>query len=269
MPDLRYHVVSLIAVFLALAVGVLLGTAMADRGVISDQVQAEVTNIQQQLDEQRELIAEKDAQIAEQQQLLGDMSETMISERLQGVNVALVRGPWADGEVFQDLQSDLTAAGADLVSIEELPAPQPAATPEQALEEIGTAYADTAQQVLGTTGEPEVPEVVVFVGGGSPQGENPGENQGENRSETIEAVRTAQRTMFEFWLEAGIRVVGAESSEVRRSEVPLFKEAGIPSVDYVDQAAGRAGVVQLASGVADGSYGVKNSASDTFPPAPS
>src|SRR5918997_207562 len=33
MPDLRYHLISLISVFLALAIGILLGVAMADRGV--------------------------------------------------------------------------------------------------------------------------------------------------------------------------------------------------------------------------------------------
>ena len=49
MPDLRYHVISLVAVFLALAVGILLGVAMAYRGLISARVQAEITDVSNRL----------------------------------------------------------------------------------------------------------------------------------------------------------------------------------------------------------------------------
>ncbi|HEV8225210.1 MAG TPA: copper transporter, partial [Rubrobacteraceae bacterium] len=78
MPDLRYHLISLISVFLALAIGILLGVAMADRGVVSNRVQAEITSIQQQLDRQQREIARRDEQIADRDALLEGMSEVMI-----------------------------------------------------------------------------------------------------------------------------------------------------------------------------------------------
>jgi hypothetical protein len=260
VPDLRYHVISLISVFLALAIGVLLGTAMADRGVISDQLQNEVTNIQTQLDQQRELIVERDARISTLQESVQGMSEAMISGKLQGVDVALVYGPWVDEEVAQTLQSALSDAGANLTSFEQFPPPTPGELtgPDSADTEL--RYTNLAADALSVPGNPNAPEVVIFLGGGAPPQDTP-----EGAVETLTAAESA---MFEVWLEAGVRVVAAEPADTERSEVPLFQDIGVTSVDNVDQAAGRAALVQLATSLQDGSYGIKPTASDVFPPAP-
>lgn len=260
MPDLRYHVISLISVFLALAIGVLLGTAMADRGVISDQLQNEVTNIQNQLDQQRELIAERDARITNLQESVQGMSEAMISGELQEVEVALVYGPWADEEVAQNLQSTLSEAGADLTSFERLPAPAPEEVTGLDNADTELLYTDLATETLGAPGSPSAPEVIIFLGGGVPPQDTP--------EGVVETLTEAERAMFEVWLEAGVRVVAAEPANTGRSEIPLFQDIGVTSVDNADQAAGRAAVVQLATSLQDGSYGIKPTASDAFPPAP-
>lgn len=259
MPDLRYHVISLISVFLALAIGVLLGTAMADRGVISDQLQNEVTNIQNQLDQQRELIAERDARISTMQESVQGMSEAMISDELQGTSVALVYGPWADEEVARNLQSTLSEAGADLTSVEQFPAPSPNEVTGPDETDTQLLYTNLAADVLNVSGSPNAPEVVVFLGGGDPPQDVP--------DGSVDILTSAERAMFEVWLESGIRVVAAETSETARSEVPLFQDVGVTSVDNVDQAAGKAAVVRLADSFQDGSYGIKPTASDAFPPA--
>ena len=168
MPDLRYHVISLISVFLALAIGVLLGTAMADRGVISDQLQNEVTNIQSQLDQQQQLIAERDSRISTLQQDVRSMSETLISEKLQGRDVALVYGPWTDQAAVRDLQSVLSKAGANLTSFEQLPAPAPQEITGPGTTGVNSVYANDARSILDVAGSPSAPEVVIFVGGGAP-----------------------------------------------------------------------------------------------------
>lgn len=261
MPDLRYHVISLISVFLALALGVLLGTAMADRGVISDQLQNEVTNIQNQLDQQQQLIAERDSKISTLQKDVQSMSETMISDKLQGTDVALVYGPWADETAARNLQSVLSDAGANLTSFEQLPAPTPQEVTGPQTTSVDLAYANVARNILDVTGSPNAPEVVIFVGGGTPPEDAP---DPEGAIATLEA---GQRAMFGVWLDAGVRVVAAETSDTQRSEVPLFQDIGVTSVDNADQATGQASVVQLATDFQDGSYGIKPTASDVFPPA--
>ncbi|HEX2180900.1 MAG TPA: copper transporter [Rubrobacteraceae bacterium] len=265
MPDLRYHLISLISVFLALAIGILLGVAMADRGVVSDRMEAEITSIQQQFAQQQEEIGKKNEQLAEQQGVLDGMSRVVVAGSLQGMDVALVTGPYADGGVAGDVQSDLGEAGANIVIVRSLEPPEPTeitlleTTSPQAMTSLEREYANFAREILGLTGEvEETPELVVFVGGGSiPAGAPPN---------TRDALRDAQAEMFEVWLEGGVRVIAAEPLRAGRTEVALFKNSGIPSVTNADEPAGRAAIVACASAEScEGAYGTKESATDPFP----
>jgi hypothetical protein len=265
MPDLRYHLISLISVFLALAIGVLLGVAMADRGVVSARVQAEITSIEQQLDRQRREIYNQNEQIGDQVALLDRMSEALVADSLQGAEVALVSGPYADPDVRRAVQSDLTEAGASIIKVESLEPPQPAEltllenTSPQAMTPLEDEYVGFAREILGLTGEVEAtPEIVVFVGGGEiPEGAPP---------DTRDALDAAQAEMFEVWLDAGVRVVGAEPARAGHSEVELFQDVGIPAAVNADEPAGRAALIVCAAAAnCEGTYGTKETATDPFP----
>ncbi len=268
MPDLRYHLISLISVFFALAIGVLLGVAMADRGVVSDRMRAEITSIQQQLDKQQREIDKRDRKIADQEAMLERMSQVMIVDSLQGHDVALVAGPYADRDTYQAVLGDLSVAGANITSSRRLDPPDPTEisgqelTTQQATTQLESNYADGARDVLGFTGADEkFPEVVVFVGGGEIPEDAP--------AGTLRALRDAQTNMFEVWLDAGVRVIGAEPTNAGRTEVPLFQNAGIPAVVNADQPAGRAAIIKCATTEnCEGTYGTKDTASEPFP-APS
>ena len=267
MPDLRYHLISLISVFLALAIGILLGVAMADRGVVSNRVQAEITSIQQQLDRQQREIARRDAQIADRERILQGMSEVMISDSLHGQDVALVAGPFADPDVSGAVQSDLSEAGANITTFETLELPSldeitgQELTTQEATTQLTSGYADDfADQVLGFDSEvSEFPEIVIFVGGGKvPPDAQPG---------TLQALKSVQRRVFDVWLDAGARVIGAEPTVAGRSEVSFFQNAGVPSVVNADQPAGRAAIIRCAKMEdCEGTYGTKESAAEAFPP---
>ena len=267
MPDLRYHLISLISVFLALAIGILLGVAMADRGVVSARVQAEITSIEQQLDSQQREIEEHNDQIADQEAMLSSMSEVMISGSLEGRDVALVSGPYADPDVSGAVQGDLDAAGANIVKVESLNPPEPAEitllenTSPQAMTPLEDEYVGFARdEILGLSGETveEIPEIVIFVGGGEiPAGAPP---------DTRDALDSAQAEMLEVWLDAGVRVVGAEPLHAGHSEVELFQDVGIPSAVNADEPAGRAALIECAAAEdCEGTYGTKESATDPFP----
>ncbi len=259
MPDLRYHVISLVSVFLALAIGVLLGIAMSDREIITDQLRSEVSGIQKQLDEQQELLGERNEELSVQQRYLEEMSEVMVSDNLQDVNVALIRGPWASEEAAQELQNTITAeAGADLTSFVRLSTPIPPEDSSEGAVDPETQYANEAQDVLEFEGDAEPPQVVVFIGGGEVSADVP-----EGSEESLDV---AQRAMFDVLLEAGVRVIATEPSLTPRSEIPLFQDLGVTSVDNVDTKAGQAAVVRLANSFEDGSYGTKPTASALFPP---
>lgn len=264
MPDLRYHVISLVAVFLALAVGILLGVAMADRGVISARLQAEITDVSNRLNRQQTQMEHLRERTAEDEQLMQGMAEHLISGRLLGLRVALISGPYADPEVVQDIQSDLLAAGADLSGPLTLEAPSDrseVSSPDGQTSPLAEDYVAAAREVLRSPEDDGIPpDAVVFVGGGRiPPDAPPG---------TLEALNEAQARMLEVWTSSGVRVVAAEASGSGRSEVELFQGAGIPSVDNADDPAGRAAIVQLILSEDDGSYGTKETATDFFPPPP-
>ena len=271
MPDLRYHVVSLISVFLALAVGVLLGVAMADNGVLDEQLRAQVSGIRADLEGQRARLDEKDERIAALEEraagddaMLAGISEAVILDRLEGTNVALVLGPYADEGTAEAIQDALALSGAALTSVTELEPPEPTmggttATPQE-------QYAEEAARILApyaATGDVASagPEAVVFLGGGNPPPEVSGE--------ALNALTDSEAAMVRVWQGANVRVVGAEASGDGRSQVPQYNDLGVPSVDNADRPAGRAALVLLAAGVAaDGAYGTKETASDPFPPVP-
>jgi Copper transport outer membrane protein, MctB len=266
MPDLRYHLISLISVFLALAIGILLGVAMADQGVVSSRVQAEITSIERQLNDQQNEIGEQNNRIADQEAMLGRMSEVIVANSLKGEDVALVTGPYADPDLSRAVQSDLNEAGANITTVDSLEAPEPAEvtllenTSPQAMTGLEAAYVGFAREIEGLTGEVEdPPEIVIFVGGGEiPDGAPP---------DTRDALDSAQAEMFEVWLDAGDRVVGAEPLHAGHSDVKLFQNVGIPSVDNADQPAGRAALLKCAAMPdCEGTYGTKDTATDPFPP---
>lgn len=269
MPDLRYHVVSLISVFLALAVGVLLGVAMADNGVLDEQLRAQVSDIRADLDGQRARIAEKDERIAaleeragEDDAMLAGISEAVISGRLEGTSVALVLGPYADEGTAEALRNALALSDASLTSVTELEPPETTTGEASTLEE---RYAEEAAEIVAPDPTAEGvtspgPQVVVFLGGGTPPP--------QVDEEALSALAAAETAMFRVWQSASVRLVGAEASGDGRSQVPQYNDLDIPSVDNADRPAGRAALILLAAGAADGAYGTKPTASDPFPPAP-
>lgn len=286
MPDLRYHLISLISVFLALTIGILLGVAMSDRGVISDRLQAEITDVRDRLNKQQAEIDQRDREIGRlkertetERQMSQRMSETMTAEKLADVNVALVSGPWVGDPAVQSVENALSTSGANFTSnirlqpLDAAETPSLETTAELTTANSGTlqangAYADEALEVLAggssDSGSPgsDSPQVIVFVGGGEIPPDAP--------SGTRDALRDAEREMLQTWLDAGVEVIGAQSSASPRSEVDLYKEVGISSADNADQPAGQATIILLAAGEApEGSYGVKGTASSLFPPAPS
>ena len=72
---------------------------------------------------------------------------------------------------------------------------------------------------------------------------------------------------------SGAPAVGTEASGTAPSAIPAFALAGLSTVDSVDTAAGRLGLVLLLGGAEPGSYGVGKDATDgvlpAIPPAPS
>jgi hypothetical protein len=113
--DFRYHIVSLIAVFLALALGLFLG---------STTLQSTVTNnLRHQADsvtgQNKKLSAQSGAlsnQYGAERGFTAAIEPYVVSGRLEGDTVALISAPGVDGEIRKSVSNTLTLAGATVTA---------------------------------------------------------------------------------------------------------------------------------------------------------
>lgn len=116
MINFRYHVVSLIAVFLALGIGIIMGTAVIDRAVVDrlekqqDSLQADVDEVQT---ENNRLRGELRGEREQAQQLAEEGGQRLLDGELDGVPVLVVaaRGSVDDG--LAELVEQLGRSGAE------------------------------------------------------------------------------------------------------------------------------------------------------------
>lgn len=113
MINFRYHLVSLVAVFLALAIGVIMGTAVIDNAVV-DRLETQ----QRQLDRQVEVVRSDNAALAGRRDDLESVAERLTAEelvRLVGVPVLAIGTQGGELDAVDDLLEVLDGVGARLL----------------------------------------------------------------------------------------------------------------------------------------------------------
>lgn len=115
MINLRYHIVSLTAVFLALAIGVVVGTGFLNEATV-DQLNRQIDSAEQGIDEANEEIArlegERDRAQGTEDALLAS-SALLVGERLDGVPVLVVANENIDEGSLDRVRDLVVASGAD------------------------------------------------------------------------------------------------------------------------------------------------------------
>ena len=116
MINFRYHLVSLIAVFLALAIGVIMGSAVIDRAIV-DRLEDQQQSLEQQIEgvEARndELAAENRDLRDTAEQLAEEGSQRLLAGTLTDVPVLVLAARGVESDGFDDLLELLGSSGAD------------------------------------------------------------------------------------------------------------------------------------------------------------
>jgi hypothetical protein len=111
MINLRYHIVSLTAVFLALGLGILTGTTVIDQEVVKG-LRANTRALQNDLNEMRDQVTRLERQV----DLYEGFSDAVVPPLLQGVlagrAVVVLADRNAPGDLVRTLSDTLTLAGA-------------------------------------------------------------------------------------------------------------------------------------------------------------
>jgi hypothetical protein len=113
MLNLRYHVVSLVAVFLALGIGVIMGVTVINR-VTVDQLQKRLDSVEKSVSQTRKDNDRLTTQVHTWEQFADQGRAELFTGQLRGVPVMVVGVDGIDHKPVDDLRTDLADAGANV-----------------------------------------------------------------------------------------------------------------------------------------------------------
>ena len=113
MISLRYHIVSLVAVFLALALGIVVGSTVLQEGTVS-VLRATSERVRKESDENSRRNVELTRQIGDLQRFGAAVLPELVQNRLKGRSVVLVDTDKVDGGMRDAVRKVLEDAGAQV-----------------------------------------------------------------------------------------------------------------------------------------------------------
>src|SRR5579884_560202 len=111
MIDFRYHIVSIVAVFLALALGLFLGSTTLQGAVFQD-LQKHLTNAQNHVSSLETTVDQLNSQQDHDRAFDQLLEPYAVAGRLSGQLVVIVSAPGANGDIRSRLVTTLEKAGA-------------------------------------------------------------------------------------------------------------------------------------------------------------
>lgn len=283
MYNLRYHLASLVAVFIALAIGLLLGTIVAERGVLDEQGVALVQGLQERFDEISAENSELQVGLERDRAFAADAISPLIAERLAGQRVAVI-APAGQIEAANRARETIMSAGGEVMTLT-LAAPAlglDTAEPEGLAGflygrdvEIAPAGAELVGQIaeiltaewrsgderplteflvtnglMGIESAPGTGTVDAVVVAGGPQG--PADTLG---------LEVAKRYVSE-----GGRAAGVDLAVVEDGVALMFAAEGLPAIDHLSTPQGQYSLVAVLAGLASGHYGTGDGADGYYAP---
>lgn len=280
----RYHLLSLMAIFLALGLGVLVGISISGNGVLDVGREVIVDDIQKGLDGLREENNGLSRDQANNQRFQEDTFPFLVGGRLQGKKIALVASSNTGDEIQRKLTSAVHGAGGQIVSTTILNShfdlaaatakvktdlksdPQYAALDDshftavvgkQLARDIGKSGGSKLLPALqgslidSTSGRYDVPvDAVVLI-------TRADDNQ-------VSAYDDLEKNLLLSIKELDLLAVGSEPKDAPRSEIPLFLSVDVSSVDNLDSRIGQVSLVYVLAGE-KGAFGVKPTADMLIP----
>jgi len=281
--SLKYHIASLVAVFLALGLGILIGSAVPGNDTLFRQQQQQLLG---RLESQMESVKQKNeslrasiVRLETESNIKGQFEKqalpALVGGRLQGHSLAIIAttGSKSAGE----LANTLKMAGASVQNITVIEGPnitdgkailnnpgQPETSEKDFLtgvaREISLAIVNgdtrvlknlAGQGVLKISGQYGNPvSDVVIIGGGV-----------DKKNKTVISI---DFPIIDFFKSKGITVFGAEESSSVYSCIRDYQKKGLSTVDNIETVPGHISLVYAISG-RPGHYGVKPTAKGLLP----
>jgi hypothetical protein len=281
MFDYRYHAISLAAVLLALALGVLIGVAIGDSNLVSSAKNGIVHDLSSEVNRGNRQVEQLHQQLADSEAFANGVYPLAVRGTLAGRKIGLVFLGASSEEVNGFVRKAVDQAGGQLATA--ITVREPLDLKDLARSAAGTPYA-----ALGS--EPALAKRFGFrmgdqlIAGGqlitrlqasllsSFDGQFGGLDgivieRAEPEGMTPEAagvVSEFQSGLISGFNALGVQTVGVELSSTEPSQITWYKNQGTSSVDDLNQLAGRAALALALAG-ARGAWGLKPSADALLP----
>jgi hypothetical protein len=280
MFDLRYHVASLAAVFVALLIGILVGVAMS--GKVDDaekrSLRSDVNRLEAQLDAAGERRANGTREQKAFRVFVRNAYPALIADRLADKRIAIVFVGPVDPAVRRDIQRTIEDAGSSApVRIRALKVP---VDPQRIdgelngdLAEYKTEFEDLggelARELVDGGDTPAWDALTPFiVEEKSGSFRRPADGVVIARTVRAQQGDTSKllKGFYSTLADIDVPTIGVEPSGVSESAVGVWSSAGLSTVDDIENPAGRLALALLLSGSPIGNYGLKDTADDGIVP---
>lgn len=282
----RYHATSLIAVFLALAIGILIGAEFGGDALTNTRKNLE-QSLTGNLQDARERADELNGKLARSDEFASRVYPTLVRDRLAGRRIGVVALGDLPGDTASAIEETLVPTGARLVGIGVVREPVDLNALAGDLAKTRFANIRTDEDTLTAFGTGAGRQIVrggtlldrvrshLFSRASGNFGALDGVIVVRQTPEEMGPVQRSKAAALEAALMAGVTgtrtpAVGVETSSAEPSSVSFFMGNDLSSVDDVDVTAGKVAAVFALLG-AEGSFGVKGTADrllpDLLPPA--
>ena len=295
MIDLRHHIYSLVAVFLALALGIIIGACFIAPGASDSRSvnrrRMEISRLEKTFDSLRGEIAEKQEEMSTLQSDLDNTEQvckallpSIVKWRLSRKSVAIIQTGGGD-EAVAAARMALEQAGAS-VSVSVRLRDQLATDSEKAAKAaagLGPGPPEAGSNAPVKAILTAVADAVTY--GGGEDALSTLENYdlvscsrtddrgcrlvvivGGAQSSKADHTESLDAPLIELFRERGVEVVGCEALDTPVSSIGVYAGKGISTVDNIDKAAGQISLVYALSGER-GQFGWKRTADRALPKA--
>lgn len=277
-PGFRYHVATIVAVFMALGIGMVIGSSYLQEALV-ERLRTQLTQLNERFSNDIQPLREENEA---RSRALAALSSIVTRNALDKSRIAVVvTGDYADA--VPQAADAIKAAGGTVASVTRM-SPTTATRLETRLTEIladlhrwrptipdgregvfgmlasvvvrGSSQTDiravAGTGIVETQGDyRNAVSAVVLIGGGR--------DEGDRRWLSVDYP------LLDAMSEYGVSIVGAEPKDTVQSYIPAYQARNLSTVDNVDTDMGRTALVLLLAGER-GSYGVKDTARDGILP---
>jgi hypothetical protein len=276
----RYHAYSLIAVFIALGVGIVIGAGFG-QDLVSSTSRSLEESLEGDLEDARAEADELAAELNRERDFSESIYPTLVNGRLASDRVEVIALGGLPDDLSDDIEAAIDPTGASVAEVAVVREPPDLGglaggldgtrfsrldrDPDQLeafgrvagrqLVEGGRLLSVVREQFLSrASGEAAQVDDVVLV-------RDPPDDAS---AEELGAMQRLEAGLLEGIVDAGVPVVAVERSDTEDSSVATFDAADVSTADSVDLVSGRVAMVFVLLG-AEGHFGIKDTADQLLP----